>query len=101
MKKFYYLLFIFTCIAARPQAQFTITPNSNAAQLVQTLAGSGVTISNPTVNCEATALGTFNNGNLTTLGLNQGVILTTGSSSLVNAAATTLVSTGDVYKRQL
>jgi gliding motility-associated-like protein len=94
MKKFYYLLFIFTCIAARPQAQFTITPNANAAQLVQTLAGSGVTISNPTVNCEATALGTFNNGNLTTLGLNQGVILTTGSSSLVNAAATTLVSTG-------
>lgn len=76
-------------------AQFTITPNSNPAQLVQTLSGAGVTISNPVVNCPGVAIGTFNNGNATNLGINQGVILTTGNSSLVNAAATTFASTAN------
>jgi hypothetical protein len=46
-------------------AQLTVVNNNNPTQLAQVLAGSGVTVSNATINCPAAALGTFNNGNST------------------------------------
>ncbi|MBK7149243.1 MAG: gliding motility-associated C-terminal domain-containing protein [Bacteroidetes bacterium] len=64
-------------------AQLTVVNNNNPTQLAQVLAGSGVTVSNATINCPATSLGTFNNGNTTNLGLNSGVVLTTGTVAAI------------------
>jgi hypothetical protein len=64
-------------------AQLTVVNNNNPTQLAQVLAGSGVTVSNATINCPAAALGTFNNGNSTNLGLNSGVVLTTGTVAAI------------------
>lgn len=59
MKKI--LLFIsFLGIYASSFAQVNITANNNAAQLAQTLVGTGVTISNPTLNCGAAPAGSPN-----------------------------------------
>lgn len=64
------------------QAQLATVANANATVLAQTLAGSGVTISNATLSAAANAAGTFTaTGNF--LGMTGGVILTTGS--VVNA----------------
>ncbi len=83
MKKI--LLFIsFLGIYASSFAQVNITANNNAAQLAQTLVGTGVTISNPTLNCGAAPAGSPNYAsglfNVTTsnLGIDSGIILTTG-----------------------
>ena len=60
-------------------AQLVITP-ATAAQMVQTLAGPGVVVSNitfsGTLSLGAAAL--FSNGNTTNIGINNGVLLTTG-----------------------
>ncbi len=57
--------------------QLQVTANGNASQLAQSLAGSGVIISNSTINCAAGASGTFN-GTATNLNIASGVLLTTG-----------------------
>jgi len=48
--------------------------------LAQTLVGAGVAVLNATINCPANAYGTFSNGGTTNIGLNNGIILTTGSA---------------------
>lgn len=68
-------------------AQFAVTNNSNPTQLAQTLAGTGVTISNATKNCPNTGTGTFSGGNNTLLGVTSGVYLTTGNTATLNTAA--------------
>lgn len=77
----------------KTSAQLTIVNNSNATQLAQLLAGNGVTISNAVKNCPNAALGTFNNGNATNLGLNSGVVLTTGAVTPVAGPASGFAST--------
>lgn len=74
-------------------AQLTIVNNSNATQLAQLLAGNGVTISNAVKNCPNAALGSFSNGNTTNLGLNSGVVLTTGTVTPVAGPGTNFAST--------
>jgi gliding motility-associated-like protein len=77
----------------KTSAQLTIVNNSNATQLAQLLAGSGVTISNAVKNCPNTALGTFANGNATNLGLSSGIVLTTGTVAPVAGSASNFAST--------
>ena len=48
-------------------------------QLVAALVGSGLTVSNITMNCPTGASGTFANGNTTNIGLTNGIMLTSGS----------------------
>jgi len=60
-------------------AQLTVTPNATADQLVKTLAGSGVTISSPTLTCAGNANGVFTTIS-STLGLSGGIVLTNGSA---------------------
>lgn len=59
------------------RAQITINGNQTATILAQKLVGAGVTISNPTLNCDPNGNGTFT---VTTsnLGLDSGIILTSG-----------------------
>ncbi|TAL59319.1 MAG: T9SS type B sorting domain-containing protein [Bacteroidetes bacterium] len=59
-------------------SQLQVTPNPNAAQLVQTLAGAGVTVSGATINCPVGASGTFN-GTASNIGISGGILLTTGN----------------------
>ncbi len=61
-------------------AQITVTQNSNATALTQMLVGSGVTISNVTMNCNTAASGTFTNVS-SNIGLSQGVVMATGKVS--------------------
>lgn len=64
------------------KAQITVAGNQTATILAQTLVGAGVTISNPTMNCPGNANGTFvvTPPNTTNLGLQGGIILTSGTA---------------------
>jgi hypothetical protein len=64
-------------------AQIILTPNNNGNQLAQILAGSGVTITNVTINCPGTSAGTFTCNNCN-VGMSNGIALTTGD---INAIA--------------
>ncbi|HYV92511.1 MAG TPA: choice-of-anchor L domain-containing protein [Chitinophagales bacterium] len=57
----------------------TVTPGGTATQIAQTLLGPGVTVSNATMNCTSNAYGIFTGG-LAHLGLNEGIVLTSGSA---------------------
>ncbi len=63
----------------RTHAQLTVNPGVSAAALMSALVGQGLTVSNVTINCPTQAYGTFSNGNTTNIGINQGIMLTTGS----------------------
>ncbi len=64
-------------------SQMNVGANSSASALAQAIAGSGVTVSNATINCGGNSAGTFTyTGN--NLGLTGGIILTTGQAN--NAA---------------
>ncbi len=68
-------------------AQINVTAPQTAAALAQTLVGSGVSISNPSLTCANNAQGKFNIV-ASNLGLDSGIILTTGQ------AQTTALATG-------
>lgn len=61
--------------------QLTVTPNGNANDLANAILGSGVTVSNVVLDCGPNAAGTFSNGNASNIGLDNGVLLTTGLAS--------------------
>ena len=61
-------------------SQMVVTTNSSASTLAQAIAGSGVAVSNPALNCGGSAAGEFTFSG-TDLGLSGGVILTTGLAS--------------------
>lgn len=81
--KRYALILLTWLFAMGANAQFVVTPNPIAADLAQTLAGAGVTITNATRGGDVSSVGTFiNSGN--SLGLTGGVILSSGR--VINAA---------------
>ena len=83
-------LLCITCIFLYLQsnAQLLITAESNAQALVQKLLGAGVTVSNVTLNHASIATAIFNNSGGNNLGLDSGIVLTTGR-------AKTYFNTGD------
>ncbi|MFZ4785663.1 MAG: choice-of-anchor L domain-containing protein, partial [Flavobacteriales bacterium] len=60
-------------------AQLNVSDGHSATDLANQIVGSGVTVSNAQINCAPGGYGIFNNGNTTNIGLNNGVLLTTGS----------------------
>ena len=82
-------------------AQISVSPNKTADSLVQRLAGQGVTVSNATLNCAARANGFFNVLS-SNLGLDSGIVLTTGLASTegseygINGSASNLASNDNV-----
>ena len=74
---------LLTCQAS---AQFTVSANKTAAQLAAALTGSGVTVSNATLNCPYAANGTFT-GATVPLGISGGILLTSGSAAAVQNTA--------------
>lgn len=71
------------------KAQMTVNSSVTANQMIQSLVGQGIAVSNVTLNCAAGAYGTFNNGASTNLGINNGIVLTTGSADTVGSANAT------------
>jgi len=86
------------CNMAGFSQSFTINDAQTAHALATKLVGTGVTISGATLNCASGANGLFKNGP-STLGIDSGVVLTTGRSKTsgstfgVNGAATAFAST--------
>ena len=72
-------------------SQMVVSPLT-AAQMVDRLVGSGVTYTNPTLTCPSGARGGFKNAITTTVAMDSGIVLTTGSSALVPNSATTVAS---------
>lgn len=58
----------------------TITPTGDANTLANALVGSGIVISNPSYTGVADAAGTFTGGLASGIGINSGIILTTGAA---------------------
>ncbi len=73
---------LFSLLLQTSFAQISATTNNNGNQLSQILAGNGVTISNVVMNCPNGAAGTFTCNNCN-LGMQQGIVLTTGSDTMV------------------
>jgi len=73
-------LFLLIFITSGPfaQAQLQVQSNTGLTTLMNALIGGGLTISNVTLNCDTGAYGTFGNGNSTSLGINNGILLTSG-----------------------
>lgn len=77
------LLQVFILVyAVVAQGQIVITPGVSNAALISNLAGQGVSISNISMHCNTAAYGTFTNGATSSIGLNNGLLLTTGGATL-------------------
>lgn len=83
-RNFYFFCFIFLFFSGTNLsfAQLTFNNALSATQLAQLLAGAGVSVSNATFNCAATAIGSFNG--TSSLGFSSGIILSSGDISLAS-----------------
>ena len=83
MKKYFYSLGIalVTCLLSSQSAhaQLVVSANQTAIALASALTGSGVTVSGATLNCYYNANGKFVTDSVSPLGINAGIVLTTGS----------------------
>ncbi len=59
-------------------AQLNVSPSNDGNALASSILGSGVTISNVVLNCGNNGAGLFTGGNSTNIGLDNGVLLTSG-----------------------
>ena len=89
MKKIITLLFLLLTIIA--QAQLVVTTNNNATALAQAITGSGVTVTNAVINCDPSGSGSFTYSGAT-LGIANGIILTTGYATDAAYAASNTAS---------
>jgi len=62
------------------KAQLSVSTTSNANSLVNTIVGSGVIVTNVSLNCNGAATGIFSSSG-TNLGLSSGIILASGRAS--------------------
>ena len=95
IKKSFFLLlsFFLTFLNSDIYAQLVISNTLNPQQLVQNvLVGGGVTTSAWSYTGGANSKGTFTNGAMTNLGLNSGIVLSTGTASLIDNPASYFMS---------
>ncbi|MFO7721868.1 MAG: choice-of-anchor L domain-containing protein [Bacteroidales bacterium] len=79
-----YLILLGVLITHLAWAQIAINTSLTPQQLIQNhLVGTGVVVTNITYSGSPGAIAAFSNGGTTNIGLNSGVILTSGSASLV------------------
>lgn len=77
------MLLMVVCV----KAQVTVTPTNNATALAQSLLGTGVTLSNATLNCGSAPTGSTNYGSglftvtSSNLGMDSGIVLTSGQAA--------------------
>jgi len=73
-------VFVMLVFSVTVHAQMTINSAVTANQMISSLIGQGIAVSNVQLNCAQGSYGTFTNGAATNLGINNGIILTTGSA---------------------
>lgn len=82
-------------------SQIAITGSNDATALAQSLAGNGVSISNATITAAANSSGSFFANNNTDLGIQNGVVLSTGRISDISKGADAgLLKTGATYNNK-
>ncbi|MFN0201323.1 MAG: choice-of-anchor L domain-containing protein [Bacteroidia bacterium] len=96
--RFTYLLLVLGYACFSPlYGQLVVTAGGTASALANAIIGSGVTVSNAVLNCPTGAFGSFTATN-TNLGMNGGILLTTGSVANAvgpnNSPSTGLDNTG-------
>lgn len=64
--------------ASNVHGQLVVNPTNNGSDLATAIVGAGVTISNVNLDCGTNAAGLFASGNTTNIGLDNGILLTTG-----------------------
>ena len=85
--KIYIGIILLLSLSTKGICQMTIVPNLTANQMVDRLVGPGVVYTNPSLTCPTNASGKFDNGTLTTITIDSGIVLTTGSAIQVNSPA--------------
>ena len=78
------VLTVLCCSFSISRAQLSVIDNVTATQLVNKLVGQGVVTMNPVLTCRSTGSGTFTG--TSNLGLDSGIVLTTGSAKTNTAA---------------
>ncbi|WP_051203305.1 choice-of-anchor L domain-containing protein [Hugenholtzia roseola] len=78
---FFYSILAFLIFIPSLQAQLTVTTNPTIANIINTIEGEGVTISNVTISCASNGYGLFDLAGTTPMGLTQGVLLTSGTAT--------------------
>lgn len=73
-------LFFLLAASGLCHAQLNISTTSNPSTLINTIVGSGVTVTNVTLNCNGQATGVFT-ASSTNLGLSSGIIMATGKAT--------------------
>ena len=90
MKKFLVFFCAISIIAfSVPAFSMTITPMGDATTFAQSLVGSGVTISNVIYTGAAVASGYFTGGSAAGIGIDTGIVLTSGYASYLNGTSNT------------
>ncbi|MDP2644561.1 MAG: choice-of-anchor L domain-containing protein [Desulfobacterales bacterium] len=90
MKKVILFLAIFSVLAfSAPSSAMTITAFDSAGNLAQSLAGTGIAISNVSYNGASAASGYFAGGTAAGIGIDKGIVLTTGLASNLHGASNT------------
>jgi hypothetical protein len=69
-------------IGSSPVQALTITTTDDANTLINEIVGSGITFSNGSFVGTSTSAGTFSNGLSSGIGIDKGIILTTGNANL-------------------
>jgi large repetitive protein len=85
-------------------SQLAVNSSATATQLVSQILGPGVTASNISLDCGANGSGIFTNGQTTNIGLDQGIILTSGLANDAigpNVSGATSFTTGNGSDPQL
>lgn len=94
MKKQFILLLVFALYTKTSVfAQLTITPGGTAQAMATGVVGTGVVVSNATLNCPTASYGTFSG--TSDVGLTSGVLLTTGAASEAAGSASGQLNTNN------
>lgn len=81
----YSLFALAITLSFHASAQLTPVSNGNPVDLANRLVGAGVTITGASLNCPPGASGTFSTGAINDVGINNGILLTSGQ--VINAAS--------------
>jgi hypothetical protein len=94
MKKLILIAFVLAAISTA-QGSVTVTTNGNASDLVNAILGSGITVSNLSYTGSSLASGTFTGGGSAGIGIESGIILTSGYASNAQGANVSDDATGN------
>ena len=90
---FLFLLMLFA--VSNTAMAIIVTPTDNASLLVNTILGSGITVSDVTYSGHELASGTFTGGLSSGIGIEDGIVLTSGNATLIGNSNNSDSATGD------